>query len=104
MQLTDNQKTQLAAVLSDDERIGATKIHCPVEQYAASAFEVWHRDAENERFIDPVSAFVSARQSALATMKSIPADSLALLKCTEGVDPISIAKRWNLVTQARRRF
>jgi hypothetical protein len=98
MTLTEQQKDQLAAVLSEDERRGAVQIHIDPIAYATSAFEIWRRDPANQGFVGDgaISAFVGARKAALSTMATIPIDSLVLLKAMEGTDPIAICKRWKL--------
>jgi hypothetical protein len=101
--ITQEQTELLTTVMSAEEKAGAEHIHCEIGAFARSALDLWRRDEENQRYIDPVAAFVSARRQALAIVATIPAQSLALLRCSEGVDPIAIAKRWNLIGQARRR-
>jgi hypothetical protein len=105
--LTEEQKTELATVLSPEEVRGAISVHITPNIYAASAFSIWRR--ENPQYVGDaaIAAFKRQRSEALATMRGIPSDSLALLRCTEGVDPLAIAKRWHLIGQARgpaRRF
>jgi hypothetical protein len=104
MHISETQKDQLTSVLSDQEREGATRCHVPLDHYAASAFELWHRDNECLFGDAAVTAFCTARRTAISALKAASPEVLSILAISEGADPIAQAARLAKVNQARRRF
>jgi hypothetical protein len=106
MTLTEEQKNKLVAVLTAAEIEGASHpaLRCDPVTYATSAFSLWHREPGNEGFVGDaaIETFCAARRTAIATLKSVPADSMVLLRVSEGCDPLKLAARWNAFRAAKR--